>query len=111
MYKTGGKTSKNGEKLEFTDDDIEHEGVCGLVLLAELGPPARHQAALLLQHGLRDAEEVAGDVDVDPQHQADLGQDQLHQSETSTAAAVRQSQPTCSVRMLMWLMLPVANFP
>ena len=77
MYKTGGKTSKNGEKLEFTDDDIEDEGVCGLVLLAELGPPARHQAALLLQHGLRDAEEVAGDVDVDPQHQTDLGQDQL----------------------------------
>ena len=77
MYKTGGKTSKNGEKFEFTDDDIEDEGVCGLVLLSELGPPSRHQAALLLQHGLRDAEEVAGDVDVDTEHQADLGQDQL----------------------------------
>ena len=110
MYKTGGKASKNGEKLEFTDDDIEHEGVCGLILLAELGPPARHQAALLLQHGLRDPEEVAGDVDVHPEHQADLGQDQLRTNQ-STAAAVRQSQPTCSVRMLMWLMLPVANFP
>ena len=60
-----------------SDDDIKDERVRSLVVLSKLCSPASDKISLLLQYWLGDAHEVARYVDMNTEHQADFGQDQL----------------------------------